>query len=291
MADNFGVRCNKLPLWAFIGLFKQQRMSKEEDIVSPEVVEAMGITMPAFEEIQAIIGRMPTVAELSSLLAMWDANGRQQSLYGWLRGQHHTVEKNDYLYDGSCHDHRGLREPKVKDCLAIVQTVDFYNPAPHEPLSTSKNLYLVGDISSEFVSSEYAEHYLHLVPEPIALPTADEAMEYMTMILEALREAAIVTTVQAVERGGVFGCLLSSCGSGGVGFDILTCREVRLDAFLFGEESGRMIVSLSEEHDDIFLQKLTEAHLNCCFLGRTTKGRIVVDGMDFGISEAYIAKK
>ncbi len=67
-----------------------------------------------------------------------------------------------------------------------------------------------------------------------------------------------------------------------IGFDILTCREVRLDAFLFGEKKGRHIVSLEESNDDTFLEKLDKAGIDCCFLGRTTKGRVVVDGMDFG---------
>ena len=70
----------------------------EEELVSPEIMEAMGISRPAFKEVMGIVGRMPTVQELSTLLAMWDANGRQQSLYGWLKGQHHVVEKNEYRY-------------------------------------------------------------------------------------------------------------------------------------------------------------------------------------------------
>ena len=86
-----------------------------EELLSPEIVEAMGISQPAFEEVQCIVGRMPTVQELSTLLAMWEANGRQQSLYGWLKGQHHLVEKHEYLYSGNDtthkdrghHDHAG----------------------------------------------------------------------------------------------------------------------------------------------------------------------------------------
>ncbi len=65
-------------------------------------------------------------------------------------------------------------------------------------------------------------------------------------------------------------------------------REVRLDAFLFGEEKGRYLVALPESQDDAFLLKMDEARLNCCFLGRTTKNSIVVDGFDFGSVSQYI---
>ena len=74
---------------------------QNEELVSPEMMEAMGISQPAYEEVMGIIGRMPTVQELSTLLAMWEANGKQQSLYGWLKGQHHVVEKHEYLYTGT----------------------------------------------------------------------------------------------------------------------------------------------------------------------------------------------
>ena len=73
----------------------------QEELLTPEIVEAMGISQPAFEEVQCIVGRMPTVQELSTLLAMWEANGKQQSLYGWLKGQHHIVERHEYLYSGT----------------------------------------------------------------------------------------------------------------------------------------------------------------------------------------------
>ena len=34
---------------------------QNEEVLSPEIVEAMGISQPAFEEVQCIVGRMPTV--------------------------------------------------------------------------------------------------------------------------------------------------------------------------------------------------------------------------------------
>ena len=83
---------------------------------------------------------------------------------------------------------------------------------------------------------------------------------------------------------------VEDAGAAPLGYDILSPREVRLDAFLFGEEAGRYLVALDEGHDDQFLLKMDEARLNCCFLGRTTKGRILVDGYDFGPVSRYTSR-
>jgi phosphoribosylformylglycinamidine (FGAM) synthase-like enzyme len=269
-----------------------------EELLSPEIVEAMGISQPAFEEVQCIIGRMPTVQELSTLLAMWEANGRQQSLYGWLKGQHHLVEKHEYLYTGSDTTHKEIREPRVKDCIALAHSVVsgvLDMPAPlgdRGTISRSENLYMVGNVSTEFLDSEYARRCLHIVAEPMKMTTVDEDIEYLELILGSLLDAAVITSARAVGQGGLFAALVASCRptvpSPPVGFDILTCREIRLDAFLFGEERGRYVVSLPEVQDDLFLLKMDEARVNCCFLGHATKGRLLVDDMDYGDVKGYL---
>ena len=48
-----------------------------EQTIDFEQVEAMGISRQAFDEVLDIIGRQPTIDELSTLLAMWEANGEK----------------------------------------------------------------------------------------------------------------------------------------------------------------------------------------------------------------------
>ena len=265
----------------------------DEELVSPEIMEAMGISQPAYEEVMGIIGRMPTVQELSTLLAMWEANGKQQSLYGWLKGQHHVVEKHEYLYTGTDTTHKEIREPRVKDCIALAHEVMQSSNArlDEEPgmafFSRSELLYMVGNVSTQFLDSEYARRCLHIVADPVKMTTVEEDIEYLRLILGSLLDAGIITSLRPVGQGGLFATLVA--GSGGrVGFDILTCREIRLDAFLFGEEEGRFVVSLAEKHDDFFLLKMDEARINCCFLGHVTKGRVLVDDMDYGNVGGYM---
>ena len=272
----------------------------QEELLTPEIVEAMGISQPAFEEVQCIVGRMPTVQELSTLLAMWEANGKQQSLYGWLKGQHHIVERHEYLYSGTDSAHKDIREPRVKDCIALAHELAKEQDSRPDTIqgkgfSRGENLYMVGNVSTEFLDSEYARKCLHIVSEPIKMSSTDEEIEYIGLILNSLLSADTITTLRPIGRGGLFMTLVACCRQQPtgekhptVGFDILTCREIRLDAFLFGEEPGRFVVSLPESQDDFFLLKLGEARVNCCFLGHATKGRVLVDDMDYGDVKEYI---
>ena len=277
-------------------------------MVDFETAEAMGISRQAFDEVLDIIGRQPTIDELSTLLAMWESNGKQQSLYGWLRGQHHVVERNDYLYSGTA-DHKAIREPKVKECVELAKELSRDSRLSSATrlsraasFSTGLLLYMVGNVSGEFADSEYARRCLHLVEEPMAAGGHEEDCQYIEMILEALRGGEMVLGSAPVGRGGLFCSLLafvngwlsptestSTQARLRLGFDILVPREVRLDAFLFGEEAGRYVVALEERQDDAFLLKMDDARLNCCFLGRTTKNRVVVDGYDFGATTNYLS--
>ena len=255
------------------------------------IVEAMGISPAALEEVECIVGRMPTVEELSTLLAMWETNGRQQSLLGWLRGQHHVVVRNEYLYTDSDITHKSIREPRVKDCIPLAHEVmeglELPPLPPRQRLAQKRLIYMVGNVTTGFLDSEYARRCLHLVSNPIHLESEDDEMAYLHMILSSLHGAKVINTFCPVGKGGLFATLVRGC-SKTTGFDILTCREVRLDAFLFGEEGGRYLVSLPEEKDDFFLRKMDDARVNCCFLGRTTKGRAVVDDMDYGPVKDYL---
>ena len=249
--------------------------------------EALGISHEAYDEVLDIVGHIPTIDQLSTLLAMWESNGRQQSLYGWLRGQKHTLQRDDYLYTGAA-ENRAIQEPRIRQCLDIArQLISHTSVSPLAvPPASGQLLYMVGKIGTEFTDSEYARRCLHLVSDPVVSGVTDEEKQYISLIITSLLSAHLIDRQEPVLLGGLFFSLLRMCAP--VGFDILTPREVRLDSFLFGEEGGRTLLLLPEEKEDLLVQKLGEARLNGCFLGRTTKNRIVVDGYDFGPTRDYL---
>lgn len=264
----------------------------DSDIVSEEILEGLGLSRPVYEEIQTIIGRLPSVDELSTLLAMWQTQGNRQGLLTWLKGQPHSVERHDYLESASEPQSKEVKEPRVKECIEIARSL-FAEHTPTLLPSTATfqhrgdAIYLVGDVSELFVNSDYGKRYLHLVDNPIPMDDDTECRSYIEMLLESLYTNGCIFSHCAVGQGGLFGTLARCASASRYGFDILTCREVRLDAFLFGEAGVRYLVSLEEAQEDFFLVKMTEARVNCCFLGRVTKGRVLVDDMDFGDIQTY----
>ena len=174
-----------------------------EQKIDYEQAEALGISHEAYDEVLDIVGRIPTIEELSTLLAMWESNGKQQSLYGWLRGQRHTVERDEYLYSGKA-DHKSIREPKVKECVEIGHSLckglTFGTESP--AFSTGTLLYMVGNVSTEFADSEYSRRCLHLVEEPMATGGHDEDCQYIEIILAALQNSGLTTAGTSIGKGG-----------------------------------------------------------------------------------------
>lgn len=270
----------------------------DSEIVDESLLEEMGISRPVYEELMSIVGHLPTIDEVGTLMAMWKSQGSRQSLLAWLKGQFHAVERHDYLENDLEPESRIYREPEVRECIEIARKLFEDNKVSRSAsddgtmfkVDRDDAIYMVGDVSSLFTNSDYGRRYLHLVDNPVAMDSDGETAQYLELILESLSSNEAISGYRRIGQGGLFGSLMKVVAPGRLGFDILTCREVRLDAFLFGEQGVRYLALLDEPREDYFLQKLVEARVNCCFLGRVTRDRVVVDGVDFGRSSAYSTK-
>lgn len=283
-------------------LFENDDNSKPLDnseILDESLLEEMGISRPVYEEVMAVVGHLPTIDELSTLLAMWKTQGSRQSLLTWLKGQFHNAVQREYLDNDLEPESRLYQEPEVKECIAIARKLFDDNKVSREFFKTSGSnanikkddaIYMVGDVSSLFTNSEYGRRYLHLVDNPIVMEGDEETAQYIELILGSMEGNGAIEGFWRIGEGGLFRTLMTMVAPQRKGFDILTCREVRLDAFLFGEQGVRFLALLDEPREDFFLQKLVEARINCCFLGRVTNDRVIVDDVDFGRSAAYSTK-
>lgn len=264
-----------------------------DEPLSQEMMQDLGVSQGESQEICAMLGRNPTADELSTLLAMWDASGRMQSLLAWLRGQPRSEDSHDYLVGEEEKSLYDIREPRVAECMEIARDLLGGTPLPrqetHTPASAEHGdaIYMAGRVSASLAHSAYARQYLHLTANPISMDSEQEAISYIKMILQALQHNEAIRSYREIGRGGIFGTLLETLAPLRLGFDIMSYREVRLDAFLFGEERGRCIALLPTEQEELFLHKMDDARLNCCYLGRATKGRVLVDGMDYGPLQAF----
>ncbi len=142
-------------------------------------------------------------------------------------------------------------------------------------------LFLMGEVTSCMNASEYLSTIVGVDRSPA--PYLNLEME--GRVHEGVRTAIKRGCVQAVHDvadGGLFVTLLEMGMPRGLGFDIVTDDEIRLDAFLFGEGQGRIVVSCTEIQQDTFLDVIEEFDLPVILLGHVTKGKIEVDAKPFG---------
>jgi phosphoribosylformylglycinamidine synthase len=147
-------------------------------------------------------------------------------------------------------------------------------------------IFLIGDYIEDIASSEYLATYHGIKASPA--PYFDLEKEYeMQNAVKGLIEQNLVNAVHDVSDGGLYVALVEMSMPRELGFDIVTDSEVREDAFLFGEGQGRVVVTVTEEQEELFLEYMVETGVNLTLLGHVTKGKLQVDEMPYGfISEA-----
>jgi phosphoribosylformylglycinamidine synthase subunit PurL len=143
------------------------------------------------------------------------------------------------------------------------------------------NIFLIGKISDNISTSDYLEFYHGITDSP--LPDFDLDFETKVInVVDNLIENDLITNATPVAKGGVFFTLLRSCWLNGLGFDITTAAEVRTDSFLFGEAMGRIIVGVSKDKEDDFVDFMFESKVPFFTLGHVTRGEIRIDDESYG---------
>jgi phosphoribosylformylglycinamidine synthase subunit PurL len=87
----------------------------------------------------------------------------------------------------------------------------------------------------------------------------------------------------------VFFTLLRAAIPNGLGFDITTAAETRMDSFLFGEAMGRILVEVSPEREDEFVDAMTGLKIPFFTLGHVTKGEVRIDDDSLGYIDKMTA--
>jgi len=143
------------------------------------------------------------------------------------------------------------------------------------------NVFLIGNSVDDLGSSEYLEFYHGISDSP--LPAFDIDVELkIHEVLKKLNKMDLIKSASPVGKGGLFFALLRAAIPNGLGFDITSDAETRLDSFLFGEAMGRIIVDVYPEKEDDFVDVLTEMKMPFSTLGHITKGEIRIDDVSFG---------
>jgi phosphoribosylformylglycinamidine synthase subunit PurL len=145
-------------------------------------------------------------------------------------------------------------------------------------------IFLLGESKNDINSSEYLAsiHGIRLSPAP----HFDIEEEFrLQQCIKDLIQNNYLNAAHDISDGGLYTCLIEMGLVSGLGFDIVSDSEVRKDAFLFGESQSRVIVTVTEDYEEEFLDMVGEHDVPVTLLGHVTKGKLVVDGEHFGFIE------
>ncbi len=142
-------------------------------------------------------------------------------------------------------------------------------------------ILVIGHQTANFSCSEYLQvvHGIELSPAPY-FHLEDEVSVQETM--RQLIEMGIIISAHDVSDGGLMTTLMESSFANGFGFNIKTSPSIRKDAFLFGEGQGRIVISISNENQNIVEDVLQRNDIPFLELGDTTSDQINVDDDSFG---------
>jgi phosphoribosylformylglycinamidine (FGAM) synthase-like enzyme len=147
-------------------------------------------------------------------------------------------------------------------------------------------IFMLGESRNDLGCSEYLSsvHGVRYSPAP------HFDLDFEVKLHKATRnliDRRLIACAHDVSDGGVFTALVEMGSPRSLGFDVESDSEVRLDAFLFGEAQGRILVTTTEADQEDFLDLLAETGIPVTLLGHTTKGKCVVDGKPFGFISEY----
>jgi phosphoribosylformylglycinamidine synthase len=148
-------------------------------------------------------------------------------------------------------------------------------------------IYLLGIQNDHIGYSEYLNIIHGVTYAPAPYFNLDEEFQLHKSIQNLIRKGW-VTSAHDISEGGLFCSLAESCfPNPELGFRIEIPAGFRKDLFLFGENQGRIIVSIKPKHKtefELFLQQLKQEYY---FLGDVAKNSFMVNNQNFGTNAQY----
>ncbi len=141
-------------------------------------------------------------------------------------------------------------------------------------------IYVIGKNTNDINCSEYLHHICGVTHSPAPRFDLEEEFTLQEKLLTIVREK-LVNSAHDISEGGLFVTLVESAMTRNMGFSIDTDKDLRKDAFLFGEGQSRVVVSVSADKQQAF-----EAALQGHTFGKigtvTGEGHITIDGSQWG---------
>jgi phosphoribosylformylglycinamidine synthase subunit PurL len=142
-------------------------------------------------------------------------------------------------------------------------------------------IYLIGTSRNDIASSQYLVNVHGIEKSPAPAFSLEEEFA-LQMQMQMMIEKGVLESAHDVSEGGLFICLLEKAMASGLGFDITTDMDIRMDAWLFGEAQSRVVVTVTEDNEADFIDLMMLNGVEFDLLGHVTKGSIRIDDEDWG---------
>ncbi len=141
-------------------------------------------------------------------------------------------------------------------------------------------IYLLGKAQNDISCSEYlyAFHQVKLSPAPYF--ELEEELLLQKTVTSLIAERLIESAHDCAD-GGLYQTLLESAMPNNLGFEVVTDKNFRKDAYLFGEAQSRVVVSVSPEQQQAFEKAVSGNGLTFTKLGSVVGQDCTVDGEVF----------
>jgi phosphoribosylformylglycinamidine synthase II len=152
-------------------------------------------------------------------------------------------------------------------------TMDFKNEGDY--------IFLIGASVNDISCSEYLYSYHNVKNSPSPHFNIEEEISVQDVVKQLIRKK-LIQSAHDVSEGGLFITLAESSMPRNLGFSIETDFDCRADAFLFGEAQSRVVVSVSEDKMDAFVDFIAAMNIEFSNLGSVTNGELLIDDQSFG---------
>jgi phosphoribosylformylglycinamidine synthase len=127
-------------------------------------------------------------------------------------------------------------------------------------------IYMIGENRNDVNSSEYLYSFRNVKNSPAPYFNLDEEYDVQEAVKKVIA-SGIIESAHDCSDGGLFVNLVESGLRNGLGFDISTDKNIRKDAFLFGEAQGRIVVTVKKDDEIKLVDLLKETDCKFSKLG------------------------
>ncbi|HZI01700.1 MAG TPA: phosphoribosylformylglycinamidine synthase subunit PurL, partial [Flavisolibacter sp.] len=145
-------------------------------------------------------------------------------------------------------------------------------------------IYLLGNIKNDIACSEYLHKIVGVDLSPAPAFDLEEEFQLQKEMMRLI-DNKMVSSAHDISEGGLFVTLCEKGFFRHLGFSVVTEKDIRKDAFLFGEAQSRIVVSVPAEKATAFENEIEGIAFKK--LGLVTSGSIEIDQESWGRIEDW----